>query len=398
MKYVKTLIVSMTLSIQAIAWATPGKSEDIKIGYNSDMSAGGSAEFGISGLYGLEQAAEDINASGGLLGRKVVIVARDDTAQPPKAIQNTSELIDSEHVAAIFGGANSGTVLAWMHIPQQKQVPLMSPIATATEITKRYQKTGKNYVFRISMVDREQIALLLAYALRASPGKKIAFLVDSTGYGQQALKDLREVIALHGVTPVAEEKFGPRDTDMTSQLNKIRSAGADTVIIIGLADANAQVLRSMEKISYFPITLGSWANINTPLNSIAGKDLAGKIIFTASVTPDSTPKAEDLYKRLIARHPNMPTFITAAQAYDNLMVLAQAIRQAGSTDGAKVQAALESLKPVDGVIKTYDKPFDEQDHEGMSVTDFRLARWQDGKIVTYTDDVTRAIQPSDLKR
>ncbi len=383
------LLYSATLAASA---------QEIKIGYNSDMSAGGSAEFGLSGLYGLEQAADDINASGGLLGRKVVIVARDDTAQPPKAIQNTSELIDNEHVSAIFGGANSGTVLAWMHIPQQKQIPLMSPIATATEITKRYQKTDKNYVFRISMVDREQIALLLAYAMRASADKKIAFLVDSTGYGQQALKDLREVIAMHGVSPVAEEKFGPRDTDMTSQLNKIRSAGADTVIVIGLADANAQVLRSMEKISYFPVTLGSWANINTPLNSIAGKDLAGKIIFTASVTPDSTPKAEDLYKKLIAKHPNMPTFITAAQAYDNLMVLAQAIRQAGSTDGPKVQAALENLAPVDGVIKTYNKPFDAQNHEGMSVTDFRLAKWQDGNIITYTDAITRTIQPSDLKR
>jgi branched-chain amino acid transport system substrate-binding protein len=352
----------------------------------------------VSGLYGLEQAAEDINAAGGLLGRKVVIVARDDTAQPPKAIQNTSELLDSEQVVALFGGANSGTVLAWMHIPQQKQIPVISPIATATEITRRYQSAAKNYIFRISMVDREQSALLIAYALRASPGKKIAFLVDSTGYGQQALKDLRDVIALHGVSAVAEEKFGPKDTDITSQLNKIRSAGADTVIVIGLADANAQVLRSMEKISYFPITLGSWANINTPLNTIAGKELAGKIIFTASVTPDSTAKAADLYKRLISKHPNMPTFITAAQAYDSMMVLAQAIRQADSTDGPKIQAALESLKPVEGVIKVYDDPFDAKNHEGMSVADFRLAKWQNGNIVTYTDDITRAIQPSDLKR
>lgn len=380
------------------AAVAPCAAQDIKVGYNSDMSAGGSSEFGISGLYGLEEAAEEINKSGGVLGRKIVIVARDDTGQPPKAIQNTSELVDSEKVIAMFGGANSGTVLAWMHIPQQKQIPVISPIATATEITKRYQAADANYMFRISMVDREQIALLMAYAIRATKEKKIAFLVDSTGYGQQALKDLKSVIALHDMSAVAEEKFGPKDTDMTSQLNKIRSAGADAVIVIGLADANAQVMRSMEKISYFPVTLGSWANINTPLNTIAGQDLAGRIIFTASVTPDSTPKAAALYSRLIAKHPNMPTFITAAQSYDSLMVLAQAIKQAGGTDGAKIQDALENLQKVEGAIKTYDKPFSKANHEGMSVNDFHLAKWQDGKIVTYADDFTRAIQPADLKR
>ena len=94
----------------------------------------------------------------------------------------------------------------------------------------------------------------------------------------------------------------------------------------------------------------------------------------------------------------MPTFITAAQSYDSLIVLAQAIKQAGGTDGAKIQNALENLQKVEGVIKTYDKPFSKTNHEGMSVNDFHLAKWQDGKIVTYADEITRAIQPADLKR
>ena len=204
-------ILSVVTGVMLFAAIPPCAAQDIKVGYNSDMSAGGSSEFGISGLYGLEEAAEEINKSGGVLGRKIVVVPRDDTGQPPKAIQNTSELVDNEKVIAMFGGANSGTVLAWMHIPQQKQIPVISPIATATEITKRYQATDANYMFRISMVDREQIALLMAYAMRATKDKKIAFLVDSTGYGQQALKDLKSVIALHGMSAAAEEKFGPKD-------------------------------------------------------------------------------------------------------------------------------------------------------------------------------------------
>nr|WP_242697799.1 ABC transporter substrate-binding protein [Bordetella holmesii] len=86
--------------------------DDIKIGFNSDMSATGSADFGISALAGARQAADEINAAGGVLGKKVVIVARDDVGAPPKAIQNTNELVDNEKVNAMLGGVNSGNMLA----------------------------------------------------------------------------------------------------------------------------------------------------------------------------------------------------------------------------------------------------------------------------------------------
>jgi len=131
------------------AWAQA----DIKIGYNSDMSASGSADFGVSALSGARQAAEEINAAGGVLGRKLVIVPRDDVGSPPKSIQNTNELVDNEKVVAMLGGVNSGNMLAWLHIVQQKKVPTISPSATATEITNRYGKEPANYVFRVSMRD-----------------------------------------------------------------------------------------------------------------------------------------------------------------------------------------------------------------------------------------------------
>jgi len=155
-------------------------------------------------------------------------------------------------VQAIVGPANSGNALAWLHLPQQKKIPVVVPIATSTEITTRYAKEAQNYLFRVSMVDREQVALLAAYAAKASKGHKIAILADSTGYGQGGIKDATEVLALHGVKPVAVEKYGPKDTDITSQLTKIRDAGADTVIIYGIADGAANVLRSMEKSTTCP--------------------------------------------------------------------------------------------------------------------------------------------------
>ncbi|RSF07839.1 ABC transporter substrate-binding protein [Achromobacter aegrifaciens] len=376
------------------AWAQA----DIKIGYNSDMSASGSADFGVSALSGARQAAEESNAAGGGLGRKLVIVPRDDVGSPPKSIQNTNELVDNEKVVAMLGGVNSGNMLAWLHIVQQKKVPTISPSATATEITNRYGKEPANYVFRVSMRDLDQIPLLAAYAAKATKNKKIAIIADTTGYGQQGAKDAAHVLSLYGITPVANEKFGPKDTDMSSQLNKIKAAGADTVIVYALADANGHLMRSQEKINYFPVTLGSWANLSPPFLRIAGPELAKKMIFTASITEDSTPQSRALYDAIIKKDGKLPTYVFAAHAYDSVKILAAAMTQANSTDGEKVQQALDKLGKVDGVIKTYAPAFTKENHEALSYRDFRLVRWIDGKVVTVDDEVSRSIKPDELKQ
>ncbi len=376
------------------AWAQA----DIKIGYNSDMSASGSADFGVSALSGARQAAEEINAAGGVLGRKLVIVPRDDVGSPPKSIQNANELVDNEKVVAMLGGVNSGNMLAWLHIVQQKKIPTISPVATATDITGRYAKSPPNYVFRVSMRDRDQIALLAAYAARASKTGKIAIIADTTGYGQQGAKDAVEILGLHKITPVANEKFGPKDTDMSSQLNKIKAAGADTVIVYALADANGHLMRSQEKINYFPVTLGSWANLSPPFLRIAGPELAKKMIFTASITEDSTPQSRALYDAIMKKEGKLPTYVFAAHAYDSVKILAAAMTQAQSTDGEKVQQALDKLGKVDGVIKTYAPAFTKENHEALSYRDFRLVRWIDGKVVTVDDEVSRGIKPDELKQ
>ncbi|MBB6577206.1 branched-chain amino acid transport system substrate-binding protein [Comamonas odontotermitis] len=385
-------------ALGASVFALSAQAQDIKIGYTADQSASGVAELGIAGRWGFEAAIEDINKAGGILGRKVVGVIRDDQGTPPKAIQTVQELIDSEKVSGIVGPANSGNALAWLHIPQQKKVPVVVPIGTATEITTRYAKEPQNYLYRISMVDREQVALLGAYAVKASKDKKIAILADSTGYGQGGIKDATDILALHGVKPVAVEKYGPKDTDMTSQLNKIKAAGADTVIIYGIADGAAQVLRSMEKINYMPITLGTWGNLSSLLPKMAGTKLAEHLIMAASTTEDTSDKTKSLGKRVRVNFPTLTTFPCSAQAYDSVMLLAAAMKQAGSTDGEKVAAALENLSKTEGVIKTYDKPFSKTNHEGLSVSDFYLARWKGSEVVRFEDDVYKSLQPADLKK
>jgi branched-chain amino acid transport system substrate-binding protein len=388
------LLVSTGMALSLPAFAQ----NEIKIGYNADQSASGAAELGLSGLYGFQAAIDDINAQGGVLGRKLVGVVRDDAGAPPKSIQNMNELIDNEKVAAVVGPTNSGNALAWLHIPQQKKVPVVSHVATATDITARYAKEPQNYIFRVSMVDREQLALLAAYAVKASKSKNVAIIADTTGYGQAATKDLQEILALHGIKPVGIEKFGPKDTDMTSQLAKLKAAGADMIITGSLADATAQVLKSMEKMDYYPGLLSTWGSINTPLINIAGPKLAEKTIFAASTTEDASDRAAALHKRLMAKHPNMPAFVSAAQGYDAVMLIAAAIKQAGGTEGPKVQQALENLGAVQGIIKKYEKPFSKEQHEALGVADFHLAQWKNGRVVKLDDAVVKSLTAADLKR
>ena len=392
--FLGSLAVAVSSAMNGGAYAQ----SEIKLGYNGDQSAGGTAEFGIAGRYGFEAAVQDINASGGLLGRRVVGVVRDDQGTPPKSIQNMNELIDNEGVVAVVGPTNSGNAMAWLHIPQQKKIPVISHVATGSAITQRYAGEPRNYVFRLSLIDRDQVALLAAYAVKASKGGKIGIIADTSGYGQGVLKDAMEILALHGVKPVVVEKFSPRDVDMTSQLLKIRDAGADTLIAASLSDANAHLLKSMEKIDYFPVTLGTWGNGNSPVPNIAGMKLAEKIYFIASTTATSNEKAAALHKRLIAAYPKMTAFDAAAQGYDAVMVLAAAIKQANSTNGEAVQAALENLMAVDGIIKLYDRPFSKSNHEGLGASDISMARWQNGQVVPLQDDVIKSLKPADIKR
>ena len=233
------------------AGAAAAQTADIKIGFNGDLSASPSASSGQAAVLAMQLAADDINAGGGLLGRKLVIVARDDLALPPKSIQNMSDLIDSEKVVAILGPTNSGNAMAWKQIPNQKRIPVIVPLASGSDITRPLSEGGDNYMFRVSMSDRAQVVGLLAYAKADPAAKGIAYAVETTGYGQGGLKDMTEVGALLGLKPVMTEKFGVADTDMTSQLTKLKAAGVDTLVVWAQGAPLGHLLRSMDKIGYF---------------------------------------------------------------------------------------------------------------------------------------------------
>jgi len=395
----KTLLATAAFAAFA-AGATGAMAQDIKVGYNGDLSASPSAQSGQAAVLGMEAAIADINAAGGVLGKKLALVTRDDVSAPPKSIQNMSDLIDNEKVVAVFGPTNSGNAMAWKHIANQKKIPVLGNVGSGTDITKPMSPGADNYMFRVSMVDREQVAALMAYVKKNTAGSKVVGLMaETTGYGQGGLKDMEEIAKLQDIKIAATERFGVGDTDMTSQLSKMKAANVDTVVVWAQGTPIAQLVRSMEKINYFPLTLTSWAADNITFYDAAGKALAEKPIFMRTVSETRTPAQQKLFDRIGAKLKAPGSFSFALHGYDSMQLLAQAMKQANSTDGAAVRAALEDLKtPVQGVLKTYDKPFSKTNHEALTAKDLVWIRWKDGKLLPYSDALIQGLKPADFKQ
>jgi branched-chain amino acid transport system substrate-binding protein len=396
MKYtIGKLLGAVALSFFGFA----AQAQDIKLGFNGDLSASPSALSGQAAVLGLQAAIEDVNAAGGVLGRKLTLVIRDDLSQPPKSIQNMSDLIDNEQVVTVFGPTNSGNALAWKQVPNQKKIPVIGTIGSGTAITYPMSAGSDNYMFRISMVDRDQVVGLMAYVKKNPAVKNLGYLSETTGYGQGGLKDVQELGDLQGLKPVCNEKFGVNDTDMTSQLNKCKAAGVDTIVVWAQGTPLGQLMRSMEKINYFPLTLMTWAADNQSFYEAAGKSLAEKPIFMRTVTEERTPKQQKLYDRVAPKMASASAFGFAAHSYDAVMVLALAIKQANSTDGTKIREALENLQATyDGLMKNYDKPFSKTEHEALRSKDYKWAHWQDAKLLPYSDQVIKSLTDADYKK
>jgi branched-chain amino acid transport system substrate-binding protein len=379
------------------AFAVQAQAQDIKLGYNGDLSASPSAQSGHAAVTGMQAAIDDINAAGGVLGKKLTLVTRDDGSAPPKSIQNMSDLIDNEKVAAVFGPTNSGNALAWKHIPNQKKIPVMGNVGSGTDITKPMSPGADNYMFRVSMVDRDQVATLMGYAKKA--GKVIGYMAETTGYGQGGLKDMTEIGELHGIKPAGVERFAVADTDMTSQLNKMKAAGVDTLVVWAQGTPIAQLVRSMEKINYFPLTLTSWAADNITFYDAAGKTLAEKPIFMRTIGEKRNAAQQKLFDRIGSKLKAPSAFSFALHGYDSVQLVAAAMKQAGSIDGPAVKAALEDLKaPVQGVLKTYDKPFNKDVHDALGAKDLVWIKWKDGKLEPYTDATIQSLTAADFKK
>ncbi len=364
------------------------QSDVIKMGFEGSLT-GPKAEWGQSALQGFGIALEEINAKGGILGKKVVSIVRDDEAKPPKGISNVQEMVYKEGMHAMVGPVDSGTALAFIHILQEAKVPMISYCASATKITGKYKNEPKNYIFGNTLMDEYQTRLLIRWASKKF--KKIAFLVNSTGYGQLGLGDYLKRMKELNLEPVAVEKFNTGDQDVTSQLTKIRNAGADAIGVYAIAPEASTILRSMAKINYRPQIFGSWALLQPNVIDLAGVDLVNGLIMATSYTEDTNERTKALAEKIRAKYGEIIMFVVSGQCYDAVKMLAAAMGKAGTTDGERVRDALENLTNFQSLYGPIERPYTKQRHQAIPFEKIHLGMWKNGKVVKYEDEVTKAL-------
>lgn len=367
--------------------------DPIRIGVSGPFT-GGSSPMGTSMRDGVRLAADEINKAGGIMGRRIQLVERDDEAKNERGVQITQELINREKVVADLGFINTGVSLASQRFYQEAKIPVINNVATGSLITKQFlpPQHADNYVFRTSAADTIQSKMIVEEAVVKLKFTKVAILADSTNYGQLGREDLEKVLASRGMKAVAVEKFNIKDTDMTSQLLKAKEAGAQIILTYAIGPELAQIANGMAKLGWKVPMVGSWTLSMANFIDNAGANGEGARMPQTFIQEPNTPKRKafiDAY--LKAYHPangRIPSPVSAAQGYDSMYLLAAAIKQAGSTDGPKIRAALENLDTkVDGVVTTYDKPYSHDNHEAITANIPVMGEVKGGHVVyAYEED------------
>ena len=366
-------------------FATGAYAADIKLGVSGPFT-GGSSSMGVSMRDGVRLAVKEINAAGGINGDKIVLVERDDEAKNERGVQIAQELINNEKVVATLGYINTGVALASQRFYQDAKIPVMNNVATGSILTKQFPNAPENYVFRNAAPDNIQAPLIAKEAVEKRGLKRVAILADSTNYGQLGREDLEKALKTYGVTPVAVEKFNIGDVDMTAQLLKAKNAGADVILTYAIGPELAQIANGMAKLGWKKPMIGSWTLSMASFIDTAGKNGDGATMPQTYVqSPSTTPKRkafqEAYLKEFKPKNNNIASPVSAAQGYDSVYLLAAAIKQAKSTEGPKILAALQDLKtPVDGVVISYNKPFSATDHDAIKMKDVVMGVVENGRV------------------
>ena len=387
-------MIRFTKIAAAVALATSATltmaADPIKIGVAGPFT-GGSSSMGVSMRDGVRLAIEEINKAGGVLGRPLLAVERDDEAKNERGVQIAQELINKEQVTAAVGYINTGVSLASQRFFQEAKIPVMNNVATGSIVTNQFPKDPDNYVFRNSAPDNIQAPMIVEEAITRRGYKKVAILADSTNYGQLGREDLEKALAAKGIKPVAEEKFNIKDVDMTAQLLKAKEAGAEAVLTYGIGPELAQIANGMTKLGWKVPMIGSWTLSMANYIDNAGPGGEGARMPQTFIQEPTTPKRkafiESYLKTFKPKDNRIDSPVSAAQGYDSVYLLAAAIKQAGSTDGPKIREALEDLKtPVDGVVTTYNHPFTKSDHEAITANIPVFGEVKGGRVVYANPD------------
>jgi branched-chain amino acid transport system substrate-binding protein len=320
--------------------------QDIVIGEFASLT-GSEATFGINSSNGIELAKEEINNSGGLLGgRKIKIIVEDDQSKPGQPSAAVKKLIASDKAVAILGEIASSRSLEAAPICQEAKVPMISPGATNPRVTE----VG-DYIFRVCFIDTFQGTVMAKFALDTVHANKVAILTDvRNDYSVGLTKYFKEYYESHGGKVAVERSFSGSgtDRDFRAQLTSIKAAQPDAIFVPGYYTEAGLIAKQARSLGIKVPLMGGDGWDSPKLAEIGGSAIDGSYFATHFSAQDKNPKVQDFVKKYQEKFKAMPDGM-APLGYDAMMVLAQAITAAGSSDGAKVRDALVKVKDFDGV-------------------------------------------------
>jgi branched-chain amino acid transport system substrate-binding protein len=316
----------------------------IKIGYYGDLS-GPTFNFGESAKNGVLMAAEEINRSGGINGRKIDVVIEDDQGSPERAATLVSKLLNHDQVVAVIAGGASGNSLAAAPRAQALKIPFISPSSTDPAVTR----TG-DYIFRVCFIDAFQGEVMAKFAANALNAKRTAIMVDFNNPYSRGLSEFFELsFTKLGGEIVSKQSYAQGDSDYKGQLSTIGATNPDAIYIPGYYGDVAIMAKQARQLGLNQPLLGGDGWDAPELWQLGGDALNNSYITSHYSAGDPAALIQKFvhdYKQLYG---NLEPDSHAALAYDAMHVVEDAIRRAGTTGAAKLREALAQTKDFAGV-------------------------------------------------
>lgn len=351
--------------------------EPIKIG--SVLSVTGPAAFlGDPELKTLQMYVEDINKKGGVLGRPLELVHYDDGSDASKANGFTKRLIDDDKVDILVGGTTTGATMSAAPLVEKAGIPFIS-LAGAVVIVEPVKK----WVFKTPHTDR-MAAEKVFEDMKKRGITKVALFSETSGFGGSGKKESEGVAAKYGITLVANETYGPKDTDMSPQLTKIKNTpGVQAVFIFGLGQGPAIATKNYKQLSVNLPLYHAHGVASEEFIKLSGPAAEGVRLPAAALLVADKLDAKDPQKPVVVGYTkaftekwktDVSTF--GGHAYDGLMLAVDAIKRAGSTDKAKVRDAIEATKGYVGTGGIVN--MSATDHMGLDLAAFKMLEIKNG--------------------
>lgn len=339
----RRLVLLGTLLCLACGGEKAPDAQGIKIGFYGALT-GPTATFALSGKNGTQLAVEQINASGGVLGKPLVLLAEDDRGEASEAASAVSKLITRDHVVGLIGEQASSRTLAAAPIAQSYGIPMISPTSTNVEVTKK-----GDYIFRACFIDPYQGRALAAFARDNRKAATAAILVDvRSDYSVGLAEAFRKEFESRGGRILEELKYSEGDSDFSAQLTAIRPLKPDVIVVPGYYTDAGLIARQAKSLGVTATLLGADGWDSPKLVEIGGEAVEGAYFSNHYSVDDPAPAVRAFVEAYEARYGAEPDSI-AASSYDATRLLADAITRAGSTEGRRIRDALASTRDFAGV-------------------------------------------------